>query len=156
MNNVNLKTLIEFVGISAIVLSLVFVGLQLRQSQEIAIAAQYQARAEAAQSMWMSLQESGTSVKVFQKPNADLTPADLHTIENVTRWGWTQYDNHFFQYQAGFLDEESWQGLKARVERIYSNCDRRPIWQQMRQFLRPSFVQYVDDLNDTCSDAKRP
>ena len=150
MKPTNWKTTAEFVGVLAIVLSLVFVGLQLRQSQEIAIAAQYQARAQAAQSMWMSLQESGTSIRDIRKPVAEMSPFELHTADNVTRWAWTQYDNHYFQYEAGFLDEESWHGLKIRIDAIYSLCDRRPIWKEIRRFFRPSFVQYVDALKDTC------
>ena len=45
MNSTNWKDIVELVGISAIVASLVFVGLELRQSHQIAIAAEYQERA---------------------------------------------------------------------------------------------------------------
>ena len=149
MKNVTWKTVIETAGILAIVVSLVFVGLQLRQSQEIAIAAQYQARAQAAQSMYMSLQESGTSL-VGRKRISEMTPFERHTAENVNRWAWTQSDNLYFQYHAGFLDEESLEGMKYRVERVFGACDRRYIWEEMRNFLRPSFVNYVESLTDTC------
>ena len=47
MKSMSGKDIAEFTGIAAIVASLVFVGLQLKQSQEIAIANQYQAWAEA-------------------------------------------------------------------------------------------------------------
>ncbi len=149
MKNVIWKTVFDTAGILAIVVSLVFVGLQLRQSQEIAIAAQYQARAQAAQSMYMSLQESGTSL-VGRKRIAEMTPFERYTAENVNRWAWTQSDNLYFQYHAGFLDEESLEGMKYRVERVFRACDRRYIWEEMRNFLRPSFVNYVESLTDPC------
>ena len=41
------KDVAELVGIAAIIASLLFVGLQLKQSHEIALATQYQSRAEA-------------------------------------------------------------------------------------------------------------
>ena len=44
MNRANWKDGAELIGIGAIVLSLIFVGFQIKQSHEIAIAAQYQAR----------------------------------------------------------------------------------------------------------------
>ncbi len=47
MNTTNWKGTAELIGFTAIVASLIFVGLQLKQSQEIAIAAQYQERANA-------------------------------------------------------------------------------------------------------------
>jgi hypothetical protein len=147
------KDIAELIGISAIVASLIFVGLQMKQSQDIALAAQYQARAEAAQNMMMSMQESGMAISAIQKPAAEMNPAERYTIDNLFRWSWTQYDNMHFQYVAGFLDEESWKGQKARIERIYSRCDQRQLWENMRPFVRPSFVAYVDSLNDPCTSA---
>ena len=44
MNRANWKDGAELIGIGAIVLSLIFVGFQIKQSHEIAMAAQYQAR----------------------------------------------------------------------------------------------------------------
>jgi len=44
VNRANWKDGAEITGVLAIVLSLIFVGLQIKQSQDIAIAAQYQAR----------------------------------------------------------------------------------------------------------------
>jgi len=145
----NWKDTAELIGITAIVASLVFVGLQMKQSQDIAIAAQYQARADAAQNMIMSLQESGTSL-VGRKRISEMTPFERYTAENVNRWAWTQSDNLYFQYHAGFLDEESLEGMKYRVERVFGACDRRYIWEEMRNFLRPSFVNYVETLADRC------
>jgi len=153
MKNMNWKNAVEFAGIAAIVMSLVFVGLQLRQSQEIALAAQYQARAEAAQNMFMSMQESGVSISAIQKPAAEMTPAERYTFENLHRWSWTHYDNMHYQYRAGFLDEESWKGQKLHIETVYSICDQRYIWEEMRPYFRPSFVAYVDGLNDPCTSS---
>ncbi len=150
MKSTGWKDIAELIGIAAIVAGLIFVGLQMKQSQAIALADQYQARAEAAQSMYMSLQESGMSLLSISKPAAEMTPEERHAANNVSRWAWTQYDNHYYQYTAGFLDEESWQGLRRRIEEYYSFCDLRPIWEEMQHFLRPSFVEYVESLNDPC------
>ena len=43
MNSERVNDWLQLVGMAAVVASLLFVGLQLKQSQEIAIAAQYQA-----------------------------------------------------------------------------------------------------------------
>jgi len=48
MKRFNWRDLTEIVGFVAIVASLIFVGMQLMQSQEIAIASQYQERASTA------------------------------------------------------------------------------------------------------------
>jgi hypothetical protein len=46
LNRANWKDVTELIGVLAIVLSLIFVGYQIKQSHEIALAAQYQARAD--------------------------------------------------------------------------------------------------------------
>ncbi len=146
----NWKDIAEIIGIAAIVASLIFVGLQMKQSHEIALADQYQSRAEAAQSMYMTLQESGMSLESLPGPIDEMTPDERRTAINVGHWAWTQYDNHYFQYTAGFLDEESWDGLSRRIAQQYSLCDRRTIWEDIRRFLRPSFIEYVESLDDPC------
>jgi hypothetical protein len=46
VKNTSWKDIAELIGIAAIVASLVFVGLQMKQSQDIALSAAYQARAD--------------------------------------------------------------------------------------------------------------
>ena len=54
MSGTNWKDTAELIGIAAIVASLIFVGLQMKQSQDIAIAAQYQSRADTAVEWYIS------------------------------------------------------------------------------------------------------
>ena len=54
MPNKNWRDTAELFGIAAIVVSLIFVGLQMKQSQEIAIADQYQDRADAALNYYLA------------------------------------------------------------------------------------------------------
>ena len=55
MKSTNWKHIAELVGIAAIVASLVFVGLQMRQSREIALSQSYQSRADMSVDMFMSI-----------------------------------------------------------------------------------------------------
>ena len=150
MDSAKLNDWMQVVGIFALVASLVFVGLQMKQSQEIAIADQYQARADAAQNMYMSVLESGTSFESLDVPMDKKTPEERNLALSMNGWSWTQYDNHYFQYKAGFLDEESWIGLSTRIKELYSVCHTRPLWEYNRNFFRSSFVAYVESLDDPC------
>ena len=147
----NWKDIAEIIGIATIVASLIFVGLQMKQSHAIALAEQYQARAEAAQAMYLSVLESGVSWESLDVPMQEKSPDEQHLAITISLWSWTQYDNHYFQYKAGFLDEESWAGLSARISEIYSDCEIRPSWEYLRRFFRPSFVEYVEGLDDPCN-----
>ena len=151
MDSAKLNDWMQVIGIFAVVASLIFVGLQMKQSQEIALAEQYQARAEAAQAMYLSVLESGVSWESLDVPMQEKSPDERNLAIALSQWSWTQYDNHYFQYKAGFLDEESWAGLSARISEIYSDCEDRESWNYMRSFFRRSFVKYVEALDDPCN-----
>jgi hypothetical protein len=63
MPSSNWKVIAELVGIGAIVASLIFVGPQMQQSQEIAIGAQYQDRANVAIENYMSQIQSDQALR---------------------------------------------------------------------------------------------
>jgi hypothetical protein len=150
MDTAKLNDWMQVVGMFALVASIVFVGLQMRQSHEIALANQYQARAEATQNMYMTLQESGISMTSMGTPMSEQSRAEVAAAINVSFWAWTQYDNHYYQYNAGFLDDESWEGLSRRIQSQYNMCDKRFVWQATRKFVRPFFVTFVESLDDNC------
>ena len=114
----------ELVGLVAIVASLIFVGLQLKQSQDIALATQYQARAEATHSLTLAHLEAGyvpRAPSLRAGLSDEVSAADINTY----LWLWIQMDNHYYQYEAGFLSEETWQAQLRNTQGIYadSRCD---------------------------------
>lgn len=150
MSNPGWKDIAETIGITAIVASLIFVGLQMKQSHEIALAAQYHARAEAV----MSFHE--TQYEVGSIPNSAALRAGLSdTVKprdvGEVLWLWIAYDNHHFQYQSGFMSEDSWQGQLNGIVGLYNECEMRFAWQWRKQSIRLEFVDFVDSLDDACN-----
>jgi hypothetical protein len=139
MRETDWKDIAEFVGIAAIVASLIFVGLEMRQSQEIAIADQYQARAEIALDNWRDRKDNAISVRRVGGReleshgfpgylDEDASLEEIGTDLLDVRMTFLIYDNLHFQYESGFLTEESWDS-HVRT---------------MRGFLsRPRFQHYV-------------
>ena len=149
MNYSKLRDGAELFGIAAIVASLIFVGLQMKQSQDIAIATQYQARAEATQNLQLvSLESDYLGVPALRNRISDkISAKDI----NVTLWLWIQFDNHFYQHQAGFMDEDAWQGQLRNIRDIYAQCDMRFVWDWRKAGLRSEFVTLVESMNDPCA-----
>lgn len=159
MKQSNWKDIAELVGIAAIVASLVFVGLQMRQSQEIAIAAQYHNRAALAIEANNTQIESG-DLRAWGLLSGKARDGDLatHFAELTTeQWGRVflfgmntslQMDNHYFQYQSGFMDEEVWQGHRAMLKVLLSNPNF-PVSIALstnRVSYRASFLELCDQL----------
>jgi len=148
----NWKDIAELIGIAAIVVSLIFVGFQMKQSHEIALAEQYQSRSESTENMLLSLYEGGFSWDDARGiPLMEQTPSQRNGSITQTLWAWTQYDNHHYQYSAGFLSDEAWLGLQNRIQNLYDRCDRRMIWDRYKFGFRSSFIEYVESRDDRCT-----
>ena len=65
MNSSRLNDWIQVIGMSAIIASLIFVGLQVKQAQDIAIASQYQARSDALRDQFAAFLESDAAMRVI-------------------------------------------------------------------------------------------
>ena len=146
MKSTNWKDIAELVGSATIVASLIFVGLQMKQSHDIALAAQYQARAQATMDLYTAAIEAGYDWSSAAKPEAEQTPVEIAAAESVRRWGWTAFENHHFQYQAGYLTQESWDGLRNRIRDLYANPAGRATFEGRKRYMRQSFVDYVEQI----------
>lgn len=145
------KDIAELVGLVAIVASLIFVGLQLKQSQDIALATQYQARAEATMNLALAHIEADYTVRI---PSLQAGLSDEVSARDINTylWLWIAMDNHYYQYQAGFLEEEAWQAQLRNTKGIFADCAMRFVYEWRRAGLRSDFVALIDSFDDPCAD----
>ena len=114
MDSAKLNDWMQVIGIFALVASLIFVGLEMRQSQRIALSAAYQARADSSMVLRMAALESERLQSAIVKSRQDgslerLTPEELVVLR--ARWnGQLVYlENMHYQYLSGFITDEHWQ-----------------------------------------------
>ena len=161
MNKIELNDWLQILGMFGVIASLIFVGLQMRQSQQIALAGQVQARAEMltnrslalmegeAEAVFSALSQSTQSLE-FQVPISELSDREIFQINNQLAWSVGIMTNTFYQYNAGFLDEEQYIVFQKRVAQFRQNCAFRTQVNQTLFFAEQSFVDYWDSLPDNC------
>ena len=161
MNKIELNDRLQILGMFGVIASLIFVGLQMRQSQQIALAGQVQARAEMltnrslalmegeAEAVFSALSQSTQSLE-FQVPISELSDREIFQINNQLAWSVGIMTNTFYQYNAGFLDEEQYIVFQKRVAQFRQNCAFRTQVNQTLFFAEQSFVDYWDSLPDNC------
>ena len=148
---------LEVIGIFSVVVSLVFVGLQMRQTQDIALASQYQERANNQLELLRTEMESGRSIALFFDgspfaPSRPLSAEDFSYLFNWATYQWYTFDNNHYQFEAGFLPEDHWAGQQDGLKRLVSACEVRWIWMQSRRpYARRSFVEFVDAIEHECA-----
>jgi hypothetical protein len=127
----------EMVSAIAVVVTLWYLAVQIRQNthameenKRLALAQTYQIRADALQSMLVHAADSQYIGPLITKLTQLGYPEDVRALEALTpeergrfrQWQiaqQTHWDNMFFQYQQGYLDEEYYRdSVRVRVARL--------------------------------------
>ena len=144
MTIMELGALGEFVGAIAVVVTLIYLAVQIRQntsameeSKRLALAQTYQMRADALQEMLVEAADSQYIGPILTKLTGAGYPEKVASLNELTveergrfrQWQiaqQTHWDNLFYQYQQGFLDDEYYQdSFRERVKRL------GPIWKAL-------------------------
>ena len=163
MKHYDWKSIAELVGIAAIVASLIFVGLQLKQSQEIAIAEQYQNRSDAALEYFTAMTQSDETIAFYanrminyiESGAAEKSVVSIYEEEGaeqlavrylVFRSNITVFDNYHFQYEKGFMTDDAWQPFRERLKNHLSRSGNAAFYRGMRLGFRSSFREVCDEV----------
>jgi len=111
------------------------------------LASQYQARAEATMNYFNTHLEAGYVLTIFRDKVSDTVSAEDIA---ASMWYWTAIDNHYFQYQSGFLAESAWQGQLRSMKLFYNICTHRFIYDMRKLTFRSELVALVDSWENKC------
>ena len=150
VNSLKLNDWIQITGMVGVIMSLIFVGMQLRQSQKIALSAAYQARAQ--MTVDANLVSSSTpeftsaTAKLYAGEIDNLTPAELVTLEYNFGANVAMFENNHYQYLSGFLPKDHWEKALDDMHCLFSNELYRRLlagWD-----FRASFQKIIDERID--------
>jgi len=158
MNLARISDWLQVIGTFGVIASLIFVGLQMKQTQEIALSSTYQARAHAAIEKGMGATMSpvllSAEAKLWGGKEHLLTPEEIVALGHVFWADMDMYENNHYQFKSGFLSEEHWQQNLLDLRCIFTN----PMYQQMLvgENYRESFSELIrgiiSDVTDNPSD----
>ena len=150
----------EFVGAIAVVVTLAYLAAQVRQgkvateantqaleaNRRLALAQTYQARAEVLDHRMVQMANAGELAPFLFKAMNEEIDIDTLTEEQASRlrlysfglMNW--FDNMYYQYQQGFLEEEFYQSSFKSGVRLNG-----PLWIKWNQLrgMRPAFQEEV-------------
>ena len=136
---------LQVIGMFGVIASLIFVGLEMRQAQRIAISEAYQTRTEIERANIMdsvSLPEfRSAQVKLNANAIDDLTPEELVLLQWSMASAVTLWENDHFQYVNGYLSDEHWAKTYANIR-----CDLgHPLMAQLVETWawRESFLKVI-------------
>tara|TARA_B110000091_G_scaffold43005_1_gene46771 strand:+ start:29 stop:499 length:471 start_codon:yes stop_codon:yes gene_type:complete len=145
MKKVSIDIWIQLIGMLGIFGGLVFVGLEMRQSQQFALAAQQTARMQ----VWTDMVNAFTESQI----NYPEAIGDFNPESNIAHAALWIFENDYIQYNLGLMDENIWQAKMNPLRRTYNNCVGRQVYVQRKSSLDARLVDLIDSLLDEeCAD----
>ena len=168
MTIMELGALGELLGAIAVIATLVYLSVQVRQNtrsldaaQKLALAQTYQMRSDALQNMLVKAASSEIGAIIAKLTQAGY-PENIQALDKLTplersrfrQWQIAQiahWDNMHYQYQRGFLDEEYYRDeFVVRVRRLW------PVWQALGLTgARKSFIEELTKLTAEAAPVTR-
>ena len=154
IKKVSLEILLQLLGMAGVLGGLVFVGLEMQQSQRIAIAGQQQDRASMWINYYQSFLEAGYDLDVINRGGSgvaeNIALEESKADRAAAQIGWFILENDFFQYQYGLMSDEVFEAKKRNIEHALSLCDTRDVLEFRLRFFSDEFASLVSSLEDPC------
>ena len=152
MKKVSLDVWIQLLGMIGIIFSLIFVGLEMRQSQRIALAGQTQERTAMGMANFMGFLESGINLdNVIRSELDNLSVEELGARRINAHNQWYIAENDFVQFQNGLMSAETYEAKKANLIDQMSYCDLRPIYEFRKNYFSAEFIEMIESVDDPCN-----
>jgi hypothetical protein len=134
----------EIIGAAAVVISLVFVGVQVMQSNTLAREAAEQKQIESIGALSRIVAENPYLSETMAKANtgAPLTPGELVAITSLETYAQRTWEALYFQYRAGRVDPEVWEAHRDQARAIQSGPVSRSVWERQKTWYSKSYRDF--------------
>ena len=154
MKKIDVQDLIQLLGMVGIIGSLIFVGLEMRQSQRIAMAGQQMERTAITTNGIAAFNEAGLdwhSVTFANRPQlADQYSSGVAAGRNNFHQTLFVFENDFFQFSQGLMPSDVWEAKAEALEFFYNQCNYRDIMETRKSFFPQGLIELIDKLPDEC------
>ena len=142
-----LGVIAEIVAAIAVVISLIFVGREVRQNTSATQAATYQEIIRASNEYLLALASDSALTEIVRAAETDptsLNESEMRRYFSYSRVFWRNMENAFVQQQRGVLGEAEWEVYQriACGERL---GDRTWAWEMHAAGLSPEFVAVMNN-----------
>ncbi|MFT4712305.1 MAG: hypothetical protein ACI8W1_000783 [Candidatus Azotimanducaceae bacterium] len=148
MKKVSLDVWVQLVGLLSVVAGLVFVGFEMRQSQQIALASQQQERASLVTEIIGTFAEVDPPISMLDyiDGNIDFSDPDIRAVvETFIYRMWMVYENDYLQYDLGLMNEEIWQAKLTSMRFMYNKCQFKDVTERALAFSSEELLTLLID-----------
>lgn len=138
----------EIVGAIAVVVTLIYLAIQVRDSTRVAKAATRQSIAEMTMASSSDIVNNQDLAEMFVR---DLEGEQLQTAEKVRLYarsyvGMRNWENIHYQFLAGMLSADEWQGFRQNLKAILEWKSMRTYWANESHYYSAAFQKEIASI----------
>lgn len=145
------RSLIEFAGGLAVLLGLIFVGVELKQNTEAIQAATLQSMTDGSQEFLLLLASDADLNRIWRTARLDpdaLTEAEESQYFVLIRAQWLRFQNSYLQWQRGSMNDDDWIQYETFICKMSASTmaqSRKRTWSDHKGALTAGFVEFVEE-----------
>ena len=142
----------EIAGAVAIVVSLIYVGFELRENTRAVEAQTRQAFAAQDLAFFESALDRTVVARAMAKHQSgkklsELEQSQLETRQNLN---FRIFEHAYYQYQKGTLEQSEWDRYAQIIKMLCTHQPAQSMWGKDKESYKSNFRQVVDEINSTC------
>ena len=147
------RIIVELTSVVAIILSLVFLGLEVKQSNQLAKAEIRQALNVTDMEVYKVQMEEDIIAKALYKTNKNIPIDDYeeYQLDEFQRFNFRDFDNSFYQYRIGLFDENVWFAYRRIIKSLLMQNYIMIMWGNSNQSFS---IEFQDEVNNIIKEIK--
>jgi hypothetical protein len=149
----NYRIIVELTSVVAIIFSLVFLALEVKQSNQLAKAEIRQALNVTDMEVYKVQMEEDIIAKALYKINKNIPIDDYeeYQLNEFQRFNFRDFDNSFYQYRIGLFDENVWFAYRRIIKSLLTENYIMLMWGNSNQSFS---IEFQDEVNNILKEIK--
>ena len=149
----NYRIIVELTSVVAIILSLMFLALEVKQSNQLAKAEIRQALNVTDMEVYKVQMEEDIIAKALYKINKNLPIDDYeeYQLNEFQKFNFRDFDNSFYQYRIGLFDENVWFAYRRIIKSLLTENYIMLMWRNSNQSFS---IEFQDEVNNIIKEIK--
>jgi hypothetical protein len=141
-----LAKIAEIVGGLAVVISLIFVGVQLAQANKLERNAAMQRQIEAVINLQRSVMDKPDLLSAIGRASRGepLTPIERVNVDAYVMYSDHTWEGLYLQYLDGQIDKDLWEADRAQAQLVNNNPVFMAVWEARRMWFTPRYRAFRD------------
>ena len=148
----------EFVGAIAVVATLAYLAVQIRQNTKSAKALTYTATSTGWQDLLLKLSEADLDIFIQLSVNHhELSHAQFMRAYSLYRAQFRRMEHDFYQYRSGTFDEATWTAyVRGFAYDTFGSPGARAMWKLQSDTFETSFSECLDEIVERARSVPTP